>query len=338
MKQHIFKSKRAVSGIIGAVLLVTVVILASNVAVWYFGQQSSFIALNQSSEQLRQLARLEQLQVSKIVISDQGPPSATVQNLGIVTIHIVDLSITQQTGTVWHQVYHVNYYIPSGALVSNVGTSISATLDPQQNYKMIFITERGTKVMFLYSPNQLFLGDFATFGNVGFLSITFDYPSFQYTSQSQTTSTSAWTLSKNGACKTGSGNGPLFAIKFVNHGTYDAIVQQWSLSQLWLMKDKGGGSTAQDFFVVAPGSYPGHLSQYTNGAATVPKSPTNDWQTGGPATPLLFGATTLAGTTGQTLAGCDTGSIYDFFIEVSYLYNGQYYNQVIPYAATIVTS
>lgn len=40
----------------------------------------------------------------------------------------------------------------------------------------------------------------------------------------------------------------------------------------------------------------------------------------------------------QDLSGCALDTIYDFFIEVSYMYNGVLFNQLIPYAAAVVTS
>lgn len=336
--RHVFKSRMGVSGIIGAVLLATVIMLAMNTAAWYSAQQSNFIALNRARHQLGQQASLERFQVPKITIPSQGF-NATIQNIGIVSIHIVDIIITQRTSSIWHRFYGVNYYINPGAMVSNVGLNIPATLDQQQTYTIAFVTERGTRLITTYSPNQLLMGDYATFGNVGYLSINFDQASFQYTSQSQPTSASAWTPSSHGACNTGIGKGPLYAIIFVNHGTYDAIVQKWSIAQLWLMQSQvGGGGVAQDFYIVAPSSTPGNLGAYTNGAVTVPKSATGDWETGGTPTTILFGANSMGGTNGQNLADCDVGSIYDFFIVVSYLYNGQQFNQVVPYAASIITS
>lgn len=335
--KRVLKSRKGISGIVGAVLLATVIVLAMNAAVYYYGQQSNLIALTSAKQQLTQQAVLEHFLVPKISIGTQGF-NATVMNVGIVGIHIVDIIITQQTGTIWHSAYAVNYFISPGAIVVGIGLTITKALDNIQTYKISFVTERGTKLVTTYNPNQVLMGDYATFGNVGYLSINFDQPSFQYTSQSQTTSASAWTPSSNGACGIGSNKGPLWRIVFVNHGTYDAIVQEWSMTQLWLMQSGGGGGTGKDFYVVGPSSTAGSLTAYTNGAVIVPKSSTGDWQTGGTPTPVLFGASTLDGTTGQTLSGCGLNSIYDFFIEVSYLYNGQQFNQNIPYAATVITS
>jgi len=80
------------------------------------------------------------------------------------------------------------------------------------------------------------------------------------------------------------------------------------------------------------------LDPYIDNSIIVPKSASGDWQTGGTPTTLKFGATKAGGTDAQDLSGCEIGAIYDFFIVVSYTYNGQQFNQLIPYAATVVNS
>lgn len=334
MRKTSFRSRRAVSGTLAGVFVVIVILLASNAAIWLHSQQSNIYAEIRNVEDARQQGRLESFHVLKIIVSSSRP-NATIQNTGIVTIRIVDLIVTSLSDTpVWHNLFSVSHFISPGSQATNIGQSLPPIFDPQKVYSIAFVTERGKRVTGTYDPNQLTMGSYATFGNVGYLSIKFEQNAFRYTSEEQESPIQAWTLAKNKVC----GEDPLWWVTFVNHGTYDAYILKWSVAQLWLLKSAGGGGTPQDFYIVGYDSRPSHLESYVDNSIIVPKSASGDWQTGGTPTTLKFGATTAGGTGDQNLSGCEIGAIYDFFIVVSYMYNGQQFNQLIPYAATVVNS
>jgi hypothetical protein len=92
------------------------------------------------------------------------------------------------------------------------------------------------------------------------------------------------------------------------------------------------------FYIVADSSTPGHLVSYTDSSITVPASTNGDYQTGGAPVTLKFAAQTYGGNSHTEHWDCDTGDTYDYFIIVSYMYNGVQFNQFIPYAAAVVTS
>lgn len=334
MRNGGIRSRRAVSGIIGGVFFVTVILISSSAGIWYYAQQRNLYAQRRDAFQLQQQRTLEQFAVPRVLISQSGQMNATVQNLGTIPIHIVDIIITSKALSVTHNIYNVSYYINPGNTTKNIGQSLPLSLSQSGTYTLFFVTERGNLVSAIYSPTQL-MGYYATFGNVGYLSVSFDQNSFQYKSKEQSTWTSAWTFSKGKVC----GEEPIFQIYFRNHGVFPAYILHWSEAQLWGFASNQGGGTPQDFFIVDGSSTPGNLRPYTDNTITVPFSLSGDWQTGGTPTPIVFGSTTLSPNTQvQDLSGCGLDSIYDFFIEVSYTYNGQQFNQLIPYAAAIVTT
>jgi hypothetical protein len=339
MSRSIFRSRRAVSGIVGGVFLVTIIFLSTNVLIWYYSQEMGLFAQARKAQQLAQERDLEQLAIQKLFISSSRP-NATILNTGGVPVHIVDIVITSLSDVpVWHKIYSVNYFITPGSTGTNIGQTISATLDSGKTYTIRFVTERGNSLSAQYSPTAVYGGFYATFGMIGYLSINFDQTAFRYTSAYQSTPISAWTLSYSKACY-GSYENPIWWVTFVNHGVYDAVVRKWSLVQMfsvthWYQQDWWHSLA---FYIVADSSYPGHLASYTDSSITVPASLTGDYQTGGQATTMKFAAQSAGGNSHTSNWDCDTGDTYDYFIVVSYMYNGQQFNQFIPYAAAVVTS
>ncbi len=198
-----------------------------------------------------------------------------------------------------------------------------------------FVIERGNAVTVTYMPTQL-VGNYAKYANVGFLSVDFYTAAEQYTSQAQSTPISAWTLSASLAC----GTHPIWWAWFINHAQDDAYILHWSAVQMWLVGGGvGGGGTASDFYVVASSSTRNNLVAYSDNSIKVPKSPVGDWVAGGIPTVVNFGANAAGGTRPNDLSGCGVGSQYNFAIEISYTLglNGPQYNQLIPYADSVVT-
>jgi hypothetical protein len=333
MEKRIVRSRKAVSNIIGAVFLVVTLVLAFNAVIWYARQQNDLNAQARNLQLLQQQSQLERFQVTKILISG-SKPNATIQNTGSVAIHIVHMIITSQSAVpVTHIQYDVNYYIDPGSSRLNVGQNSQATgLNSQNTYSITFITERGNGVSAYYTPTPPATGTYATFGNLGYLSVSFTQSGFWYTSPNQATPAPAWAVSSSTAC-----SNEIWWVVFTNHGVYDAKILRWSVAQMWQFRSAGGGGIAMDFFVVASSSTPGNLVAYTDQSISVPASTNGDYQTGGLATTLAFGAATAGGTAQQSL-GCNQGQIFDFFIVVSYLYNNQQFNQLTAYASMVVTT
>lgn len=284
-------------------------------------------------QRAQQQAVAEKFQIINILIAT-SMPNATLMNTGSVVVHIVDLIITSQTSPPTHNVYHISYFINAGSTITNVGQGTTTnSLNSQNYYVMTFLTERGNGASGLYSPVPASSGAFATFGNLGFLSVNFTQTGFEYESTSQLNPTPAWSVSASQAC-----TNEIWLISFNNHGVYDAVILKWSMAQLWQFQSGGGGGTATDFYIVKGNSQPNSLQAFpTDGSVKVLHSPTGDYQNGGPSVYLYFGATTVGGTTQQSLR-CATNQVYDFFILVSYTYGGQQFNQVIPFGAMVVSS
>ncbi len=341
MASCLVASRRGAAGIVAALFLVTVVVLASNAAIWFYGAQANLYAQFRNVQQLRQQTRLEEFQVTRVLVSSTQPElTVTIQNNGPVTIHIVDAIITSRSDVpVWHRIYQVSYYINPGSNNTSVGQTINPvnpTLNSANTYTLTFVTERGNAVTVTYRPTQL-VGNFAKFANVGFLSVNFYQTSEQYTSQAQGTPISAWTLSASLACN----QQPIWWVWFINHAQADAYILHWSQVQMWLVGGGvGGGGTARDFYIVASSSTPGNLVAYSDNSIKVPKSLVGDWVAGGISTVAEFGATAGGGTTPNDLAGCSIGASYNFAIEISYTVglNGPQYNELIFYAGSVVTT
>jgi hypothetical protein len=332
---QILRSRKAVSNIIGGVFLIVIIILAFNGILWFYTQQSNLMSQSRSLQQLQQQTKLEQIQVVKALVTSQGKPNSTIQNIGPIAVHIVDMFITARTGTITHRQYSINYYIDPGSTVTGIGLNTVSNLDPQQTYAFTFITERGNGVGGLYTPTPQSTGSFATFGNLGYLSVSFTQNGFMYTSQSQSTPTPAWAVSKSSVCW---GGNVIFWVTFTNHGVANANILHWSMAQLWEFQSGGGGGTATDFYIVGTGSTPWDLIHYVDNAIIVPASTTGDYQTGGTPTTLLFGADRPYSYPSPVDLHCSLNDVLDFFIVVSYTYNGQQYNQLTPYAAMAVTT
>jgi len=342
MPKSILHSRKAVSNIIGGVFLIIIIFLAFNAMIWYYTQQVQLNQQGRTLQQLQQQIRLERVQVLKVLITP-GPPgllNATLQNAGPIPVHIVDILITPRTGTLTHNIYSVNYYIDPGSTLTKVGYNLPLNLDPQKAYSITFITERGNGVAAVYNPILFSSGAFATFSNLGYLSVNFDQNSFQYTTPVQSTRTSAWTLPSS-VCE----KNVMWWITFVNHGVLPAYVLHWSVAQLWQLRSAGAGGTATDFYIVAGSSTYNNLVAYTDSPPpsgtqiTIQPSPTGDWQTGGPAQVLQFSAATAGGGSGSAAKfDCALNNVFDFYIVVSYMYGGVQFNQLLPYAAAVVTS
>lgn len=335
MTMRVLRSRKGISNVIGALFLIAIFFLAFNLLIWYETQQRALYQSGRDLQNQQQLTMLEEFQVTKILISS-SKPNATILNSGPVTIHIVDIVITSRSDVpMWHNIYSTSYYIDPGSSVTNIGQNLPVPqLDAQKTYSVTFITERGNGVSAIYSPTPVTSGAFATFGNLGYLSVSFTQEGFRFTSPVQGTPLSAWAVASSKVC----GNlNVIWWVTFTNHGVYDAKILKWSVAQMWQFRSGGGGGTATDFYIVGTASVPNGLVAYVDNSIIVPASTTGDWQTGGTPTTLKFSATAAGRTSGQTL-GCAYKDIWDFFIVVSYTYNNQQFNQLTPYAAMVVTS
>jgi hypothetical protein len=340
VKVGILGSKKAVSNLIGAVFLVVTLVLAFNVMIWYYQQQSNLNAQARNLQLLQQQTMLEQIQVLKVLVTTQGQLSVTVQNVGPISAHLVDLYLTERTQPT-HNRYSTSYYLNPGSTMQGIGLdlSISPPLDPQKTYSVTLITERGNGAAGYYSPTPTTTGTYATFGNLGYLSVSFTQSGFQYISQNQHTPITAWTVSKSSAC----GQPIIWQVTFTNHGVADATILHWSMAQMWQFLSGGGGGTATDFFIVGAGSgYQGGIvlvAYNDNNPIVVPASTTGDYQSGGQPRTLFFAADQAGGgNSDQQNLGCTLNDVFDFFIVVSYIYNGQQFNQLTPYASMVVIS
>ncbi len=336
--RKLFRSRKAVSGILGGVFLVTMIFLATNVAIWYYGQQANLQAQSRMVAQLQRDRKNEQFVVQFLLIGSDNTLNGTLQNVGPVAVHIVDLIVTQTTAPTSHHIYPVSYYIDPGSTLTNVGrpTQIPAIFNPSNSYTVTFITERGNGVVSGYSPTTLTNAPYATFSSLGYLSIAFSPNSVQYTSSGVSIPASVWAIANSATtiCSTN----VMFWVTFTNHGSYNAIMLQWSVLELFHLQS--GSVDSHSFYIVASSSTYNSFAAYNpNSPVTIPTNPSGNLQVGGTATVVKFASTQIEGSNGQTLGSlCGANQIYDMFIMATYTYNGQQYNQLIPFAGMVLTS
>jgi hypothetical protein len=329
------------------VFLVTILLLAFNLSIWYYGQQSALYNKGANVQQVAQQAMLEDFQLQRILIPS-GHLNVTVLNSGSIAIHIVDIVITSRSDSpMWHKVYSANYFIDSGSSIKNVGynevVNTPTALSTSNTYTVTLITERGNAETATYSPTATGSGAYETFGNLGYLTVSFTPSGFQYFSERIGTPQVGWQLSYNYACQ----NDPdiIWIITFTNHGTYDATIKKWSGIEVFPLGEDYWHEYyyGNDFWIVDAGSTPGHLTRYTSGPnypQVIPASTSGDYQTGGTPVALKFGASSINGYYGQDLTwgsyGCNTDDVFELIIMVTYAYGSQEYTQVIPFGGTVV--
>jgi hypothetical protein len=343
--RKLFRSRKAVSGVISGVFLVLVIFLASNVAIWFYNQQVNLQAQSRAVAQLQRDRNNEQFNILYVLVGSTNTLNATIQNTGPVAIHIVNIIVTETSPSVTHVIYSVTYYIDSGDTLTNIGQppQVPAVFSSSNTYQVTFITERGNGVSSGYSPTQNTWAPYATFSSLGYLSLAFNPSTFEYTASGQSTPTSAWavTNSENTICT----DNVMFWVTFTNHGSYDADLLQWSVVDLLSLQGNGWAyAYGQDFYIVASSStYNSFVDYNPNSPVDVPANPTGNLQQGGTPTVVKFASQSIEGNRGQYLGEgygyyCNPNSIYDAFILVAYTYNGQQYNQLVPFAGIVLVS
>jgi hypothetical protein len=346
LRKRLYRSRKAVSGIIGGVFFITILFVSFNVMIWYYGQQSNLYSQGAKAQQLAQQSLLESFQIQQILLPS-GHVNATIKNTGSVTIHIVHIAITSRSDSpMWHKIYNSSYFINPGSSATNVGyneiVNTPTALSTANTYTVTFITERGNAETGTYTPTAITSGAYETFGNLGYLTVSFTPAGFQYTSENQLTPQIAWQLSYNYACYYQPNI--IWLVVFTNHGMYDATIKKWSGIEVFPLGNYWYGDYwGNDFWIVDSGSTPNHITSYTSGShypQIIPASTTGDWQTGGTPVTLLFGADSVNDYHGQSLTWgsyyCGTNDVFELVIMVTYTYNGQEYTQVIPFGGTVV--
>jgi hypothetical protein len=316
--------------------------------VWYFGQQSGLYAQGAKAQQLAQQRLQERFLVQQVLLPS-AHVNATIQNTGSIAIHIVEIAITSRSDSpMWHKIYSSNYFIDPGSSAINVGynevVNTPKALNTANTYTVTFITERGNSQTGIYTPTAVQSGAYETFGNLGYLTVSFTPTGFEYTSQQVSTPQIAWQLSYNYACGGYYPPDIIWWVVFSNHGMYDATIQQWSGIEVFpLGSGWYGDYWGNDFWIVDAGSTPNHITSYTSGSnypQVIHASQSGNWQAGGVPVTLGFGADSVNDNHGQNLQwgdnGCQTGNVFEFIIMVTYTYNGQEYTQVIPFGGTVV--
>jgi len=320
---------------------------------WYYGQQSGLYAQGAKAQQLNQQKLQERFQVQQVLLPS-GHVNATIQNIGSIPIHIVDIAITSRSDTpMWHKIYSSNYFIDAGSQGTNVGynevVNTPKALSTANTYTVTFITDRGNAQTGIYTPNVITSGAYETFGNLGFLTVSFTPTGIEYmtTNNQYSTPQIGWQLSYNYACRYSPD--VVWYVAFTNHGMYDATILQYSGIEIFPLGNYWGYGGdwyyGNDFWIVDASSTPNNIVSYNPGPnypQVVHASTSGNWQAGGVPVTMLFGADSVNDYNGQSLSwggynnNCHTGNVFELVIMLTYTYNGQQYTQVIPFGGTVV--
>lgn len=284
MKRFI-KCKRGLSTVIGAVFCVLVILMGFSFILWEANQYDSYI------DAVNERTRLDQEQANEMVaIGDSSIAgddlNFSVINTGAVTAHLVSLWVTEYSGTTanWHvgPISISNYLNPGSTTII---TETIEGVDPDLNYLIKIVTERGNVAKKLYEPG-IQPGTGGEFIGGPFL-LEFSAEAFRYTSDNNPASPATAFEIDNDR------NDIVFWIKFNNRATRGIQISQHSfflvvVRDLESQGNPGNMEYERYFHVVDPTSDSSGLDAYSpDYMQTIPS---------GEDATLKFGAETVGGT------------------------------------------
>jgi hypothetical protein len=356
MRRHSLSNRRAVSTVIGAVLMIIIVMMGFSVLSWQTRQMYAHERMVQekADEDFERMSEAIEITDARVV---SNKISLTVLNKGALATHLVSLYVTNFTNDApkSRKFFTLDYHIAPGMSVYGIGPSLPITFQLYGVYGLLVVTERGNIASFVYGlelnpPTK-----------APPLTFTFDIRSFNYTTTSdgspwQTKPRPAWQL-QGGTNKL---QNILLWVKCTNNGAKDVILSKYS----WLFVEQpfpgpqGQHSYEYEhyFFIVDPSSTSATPKSYTDYSQAIAANQT-DYETGTTSI-VKFGANAIGSSqlkqwpaygSGYTYGLWNSGTYgssnpdfahqYYSYIVVFWKYSGdnQMYSQYVPYVSITTT-
>ncbi len=157
MLKRFAKNKRGVSTVIGAVFFVLILLGGFSMIIWEITEYDNYMQVVNERDQLEREKQNEIIEIDSVYVVGDSLNISVVNN-GAVTAHLVDLWVTEyvdETTANWHSFFQINYYANPGDTIANIGHEIEMPeLDPEYNYMIKIVTERGNIVTKMYKPED----------------------------------------------------------------------------------------------------------------------------------------------------------------------------------------
>jgi hypothetical protein len=236
MYRSFIRNKRGISGLLGGVFLMLILLGGFSLIFWEIIQHDNYMQVAAERDQQTWELTGEIIEISEVNIVGGDSFNITVVNKGASTAHLVDLWVTEYLGVTpnWHVLFPLDRYINPGDIATNVAGEIDIPeLNPELDYKVKIVTERGNIVMKKYEPEiepgtggELIVGPFI---------LEFSTDAFQYTSDvNQTTPLPAFQIDNDR-------RNLLFWIQFFNRATRNIQISQLSFLLLEVRQLYGEG-------------------------------------------------------------------------------------------------
>lgn len=343
--RRLARSKKGMSAVFGGLFFVIILLMGFNVMLWGLIQYDAYTSVVTKMGLRDQQASSENLVPISPGATDFTSNSfnITVNNVGGVTVSIARIYITTISGSSQcttapcivnpplSSVYFSNGNIPAGQ--NNFKIKVTGILiNDGGTYQVALATTRG-RLFNLYYPWPVTPpsgggggnGQFVT--NVGPLAIYFDFKSFNFTQDSQTSSTSAFCMPPTTV---------VLWIKVSNTSTAsDVILEGSTMMEMQPYSANGFGQFVRTWIVSPTSINPTSITPYNQGTAPYDLPAASQSGGPGPAKIVYFGGTSQGGTGG---ASFKTDDNWITFIGFYYIFQGQPQGETVPFMDFKTTS
>lgn len=329
MKERRMCKRKGVSTVIGGAIFLIIVLLGLNIMVWMIGEFDTYGRTVNDRTRLEWERINERVTIAAITVRN-NKANITLINNGALTSRLVRVWITEYSTMLtpnWHQVFELNRYINPGETMFWAGEEATVSLDPSLVYSFRMVTERGNVVSRTYAPLAPITGAGPGFQNIGFLTISFTQPSFQYTSASQATPIQAWDVAAGQ-------NNIIWHVEITNHGASEIKIFRFSAMSVVQITGTQASMQQQRHYIVAPTTpNQGPLVAYSDiSPQTLPANSEGDFSTGGTPAVMKFAADSPGGTSYPGTNQYSANTEWMVFITIFFEYQSAKYTQVLPFA------
>jgi len=344
------RRRRGISTVLGALYFIVIALMAFSLVMWEVGQYDAYQQLVNRMNQF-DIDRMTENLVFRypgVEVLASTPPykfDIIVCNMGGIDINTTRIYIYDQTAGSMIILdknsptdFYSNGFVKAGASGHEIHAQSSYNVDERTGhiYWIKIVTERGRTFSTPYPLPRTIQGPggAGSFIDVGPIRILFEYRAINYTSLTQQTPASGWSVPKNT---------PLFFyIILINVGTEEVYLKKESILTFMSYTRTGTGSKTTFFVLDSLATYPDNSKfnlGFTYDEVNKPyvlKPNLSDPYTGGPPVIVKFGAGNLS-PDDHSVKFDNTVDQYLCFIGLAYRYKGYIFGQTIPFVAIRVT-